>query len=91
MGAWPNPYKKRVTDPRVRAILEILLNLRFETLVNVEFIFAFIYEIILAPFTKYAASRFTKDYIYSPLNSEEFILFIWRINKKSNLLNFNYL
>ena len=42
IGACPNAYKKKVDDARVMAILEPLLNFKFETFENAEFIYSLI-------------------------------------------------
>ena len=38
IGAWPNPYRKKVEEVKVRAILETLLNLMPSLLEKDEFI-----------------------------------------------------
>jgi len=38
----PNAYKKKVVDVRVIAILETLLNFKFDTFENAEFIYSLI-------------------------------------------------
>jgi len=38
----PNAYKKKVDDVRVIAILETLLNFKFDTFENAEFIYSLI-------------------------------------------------
>ena len=45
---FPNAYKKKVDDVRVIAILETLLNFKFDTFENAEFIYSLCNTLTLA-------------------------------------------